>query len=197
MPKIGGGGFARFDTRGSGGFPDTGLPVSNKVAWGNFARFDTRGSGGFPDTGIPLTSSKSQALEPFLAFRTRYDQAMERIRNPPGAVETAILCWGGSPRDPLAAASGGGGFSTRDPEDKPKKDKDDVDNRRILRVRNRWVERVEVASEDDPDIVLITERVRLLVANGNDGMLWFIECKPDGKKTTIKKGSTLPPEAFR
>lgn len=135
-----------------------------------------------------------QAIEPFLAFRTRYDQALEQLRAAPGAEETAILCWGGTPRDPLKGATTS--FKTRGASEQPVPDKDDPDKRIILRERERWVEKVEIKSDDDPDVALTTERIRLWIANGNDGKTYYLECKPDGKKTVMTKGATIPAEAF-
>lgn len=150
------------------------------------------------DDGPWTSSAGTQAPNAFLAFRARYDQAIEAIRNPPGADETATLCWGGAPRTP-GQATLGDKVSIRDPKDKaPEKKKNEDAKRIILRERNRWVERVEVKSEDDPDVILITERVRLWVANGSDGWTYFLECKPDSKnKILIQKGGSLPAEAFR
>lgn len=135
---------------------------------------------------------KDQRLEPFLAFRTRYDQALEAQRLAPGAVETATLCWGGTPRDPLQ--SNKTSFTTRNPKDDPAPKKDDNDKRIIIRERERYVEKVEIKGDDDDDdgATLTVERVRLWVGTGDDGFTYMLLCSPDGKKTVVTKGADVP-----
>lgn len=161
----------------------------------SFKTADSGGDGGkFTSTAslVPW-AAKNQRLEPFLAFRTRYDQAIEAQRAAPGAVETATLCWGGTPRDPLVPSTSG--FSTRNPKDDPAPNKDDKDKRIIIQERERVVERVDIKAEDDDGVTLTTERIRLWVGTGNDGFTYMLVCNPSGKKTIIQKGGnvTLPP----
>lgn len=158
------------------------LNESVKVAGGGQQYTSSESWGGGP----------SGTVDPFIGLRSRFDQKPKQASLAPGTSDSSTLCWGGATDDREFLTS----VKNRKPSDQPTQDKDDPDKRIILRERHRWVEKVDIASEDDPDVVMITERVRLWVANGNDGKTYFLECTPNGKKTLIKKDAPIPAEAF-
>lgn len=104
-------------------------------------------------------------VNPWTAFQERRDQALAKLRAPPGTdePEEACLTWGGAPtlsETPL----GGGGFNTKDPTDEEEPDDRRPDNSILEWVEQegknkRKTSKIKVASEDDPETFVMVERI--------------------------------------
>lgn len=154
------------------------------------------GGGKFTSTITPMIGqsswgAKDQRLDPFLAFRTRYDQALEQLRVVPGAGETAVLCWGGTAHDPANdPLKTGVGFTTRKPADEPK-EPDDRNKPIKLTERLRIVEKIKVRSEADSEVSVTVERMRAWFADGSDGKRYVLVFHPAGQKIVVAEGAPV------
>lgn len=123
------------------------------------------GSGAFgrgQNRPVPLPDTSTARENPFDIFRDRRDQAIARLKNPPGFENTAIFTWGEGlqnvPQSTFDATGGvsenflnGTGFKTVNDKKKttdPNKDDNGVkewsEQRRVEKV-------IKVASDEDPD----------------------------------------------
>lgn len=106
-------------------------------------------------------STDTGALEkisgPFESFRERRDQALARLRAPPGETQEATLCWGGPGNYQFSTtAEQGGGFNTRDPKD----DKDDPKEKVLeWHETSRKTKTVRVENPEDSEQYVMVKRI--------------------------------------
>ena len=111
-----------------------------------------------PMGATPASATPETQVRPWVAFQERRDQALERIRNPPGAAIEGELCWGGAPSNsninPTQPDTTG--FNTVPPKEEPE---DQPSQAYEWREQSRKETKIKVASEDDPEIYVVFARI--------------------------------------
>lgn len=134
-----------------------------------------------PPRPAPLPDTSTARENPFDVFRDRRDQALARLRNPPGFENTAIFTWGeglqnlpGSTFDAAGGVSdnfaGGTGFKTVDGKKNKNPNKDD-NNVREWSEQRRIEKIIKVASEEDPDTYIKVKVATMSIIQTHDHLV--------------------------
>lgn len=128
------------------------------------------------------------------AFQDRRDQRLEQLRNPPGRVETASVCWGKAPALPQSSTnpSNPDEFGTRAINRKPTEPPEDPDQDKTIRLteRRRKVEKIKVTAQDDKEVFVVVERMLEWTADGSDGQRYLLKFNPKGPKDVVAGGGS-------
>lgn len=170
------------DDIGFGGFDGGGGQLNADIGFGSgssdsqsFESTIATGGGAFgrgQNRPVLLPDTSTARENPFDIFRDRRDQAIARLKNPPGFENTAIFTWGEGlqniPQTTFDATGGvsdtfmdGTGFKTVD--DRRNRNPNNNDNGVKEWTEQRRVEQIiRVASEEDPDTYI---RVKVALAS--------------------------------